>query len=190
MQAGAGLAHGLDGPGKILGVVHRIVHAEDRDARLGGAIDEAANQVLLDRLRADEEPAAQRHAERRVRGAAAQIADALPGALDAALHRAVEAATAGHLKHVEARGIEQLADLKLERGGHTAGDLLLRENAQRGVDETCHQLKRLAAGQPGALGARDVLGLARVDTDAVALVHKQRHLHDCAGLERGGLHHV
>ena len=48
------LAGASDDEGReILGVVHHVVHAEDRNARLGRAIDEAANQVLLDGLRAD-----------------------------------------------------------------------------------------------------------------------------------------
>ena len=62
VQTGARLAHSFSRPNEILRIVHRIVHAEDRNARLGSTVDETTNQILLNRLRADEEASAQSHA--------------------------------------------------------------------------------------------------------------------------------
>ena len=49
---------------EIRHVVQRVVHPKDVDAALGGARDEPADEVALERARADEEPAAESHAER------------------------------------------------------------------------------------------------------------------------------
>ena len=68
-------------------VVERVVQAEDVDAVLGRARDEAPDDVGRDRLRADEETAAERDPER-CRRPCVDRADPLPRALDAAAHRA------------------------------------------------------------------------------------------------------
>ena len=70
-------------------VVERVVQAEDVDAVVGRAGDEAADDVGRDRLRADEEAPAQGDPERR-RRAGVERADALPRALDAPTHGGVE----------------------------------------------------------------------------------------------------
>ena len=70
VQAAARLAHGRGGRLEVLHVVQRVVQPEDLDAALGRAEDEAAHQVVGQRPRADQEPAAQRHLQRRRRGSA------------------------------------------------------------------------------------------------------------------------
>jgi hypothetical protein len=49
------------------------VKAEDVDAVRGGGRDEAADEVVVDRTRADEEATAQREAERRLDAALSRI---------------------------------------------------------------------------------------------------------------------
>ena len=85
------------------------MQAEDLDAALGRARDEAAGEVAADRARADEEAAAERQRERCL-GAGLQRPDALPGALDPAAHGAVEDPAAGDLQVGEARSIEELGE--------------------------------------------------------------------------------
>ena len=83
VQAAARLAHGRRRRGEVLDVVQRVVQPEDLDAALGGAEDEAAHQVVGQRPRADQEPAAQRHLQRRLASSARlSAADPLPRALD------------------------------------------------------------------------------------------------------------
>ena len=90
-EAGVELAAGggdrLAGLAQVRDVVQRVVQAEDVDPALGRGGDEAAHEVAADRPRADEEAAAQRHRERRLR-ARLERADPLPRALDAAAHGA------------------------------------------------------------------------------------------------------
>ena len=190
MQARAGLAHSLSRPNEILRIVHRIVHAEDRNARLSGTVDETTNQILLNRLRTDEEAPAQSHAQWCLGGALFEVANALPRTLDATIDGAIETATARHLKDVKTGAVEQLAGLKLKRGWDATGARFLRQKAQRGVDETSHQKQRVAIRQAERLRARHVTTLAGVDFDRVALVDEERNLNNGAGFERGGLHHV
>src|SRR5213596_410201 len=82
-------------------VVERVVEPEDVDAALRRRGDEAPYEVGADRPRADEEPATKGERQRSLR-AAADGADPLPRALDAALDREVEAAAAGDLQVGEA----------------------------------------------------------------------------------------
>ena len=65
-------------------------------------------------------------------------ADALPGALDAAPHGAVEAAAAGDLETGEARLVELRRELVETRGGDALGERLLGEEPDRRVDELRH----------------------------------------------------
>ena len=69
---------------QIRDVVQRVVQAKDVDAALGRGSDEAADEVAADRPGADEEAAAQRERERRLRPRP-ERADPLPRALDPAL---------------------------------------------------------------------------------------------------------
>ena len=71
--------------------------------------DEAAHEVAADGPRADEEAAAQRQSERRLR-ARLDRADALPRALDAAPHGRVEDAAAGDLEVGEPGAVEDLGE--------------------------------------------------------------------------------
>ena len=77
----------------------------------GGARDEPPGEVAADGTRADEEPAANGERERRLRPRL-QRADALPRALDAAAHGAVEDAAAGDLEVREARPVEDLGEAR------------------------------------------------------------------------------
>ena len=117
----------------------------------------------------DEERAAQRHRERRAGRALLDRADALPGALDAARDRGAEAAAAGDLERVVARARRaRSATSSRPRGGHAALERLLGQQAEGGVDQPGH-------GAAARLRASDVAALARVDPDAVADVHEERH---------------
>ena len=118
-------------------VVERVVQPEDVDAAVGRDGDEAADDVDADGPRADEEAAAERERERRLRPRLDR-ADPLPRALDAALDRAVEAASAGDLEIGEPGRVEDLGDPQQLRGRHRAGERLLPEQAQRRVDEPRH----------------------------------------------------
>ena len=132
----------------------------------------------LGRPRADQERAAQRHHERRPRGAAAVQADPLPRALDAAHDGLAEAAAAGHLERVVADLVQLRSELEQPAGRDAPGERLLPQQAERRVDESGHGVTS---------GARDVAAFARVDLDPVAHVDEQRHLHVRARLERRGL---
>ena len=82
------------------------MQAEDVDAVLRRRRDEPPREVGVDRARADEEAAAQREPERRL-DAGLEGADALPGALEAALDGRVEAAAARDLEIGEAGAVEE-----------------------------------------------------------------------------------
>src|SRR5439155_10724643 len=109
------------GLAQIRDVVERIVETEDVDPVCGGGRDEAADEVVVGRPRADEEAAAQREPERRLR-AGLQGADALPRALDPAPDGAVEAASARDLEVREARPVQDLGDAKLVCGRQSTGE--------------------------------------------------------------------
>ena len=102
-----GAPDGLGGLPQIADVVQGIVQPEHVDAASGRACHEAPDDVVGDGPRADEEAPAQSHPER---GGAtrADRADALPGALDAASHGAVETPAARDLH--AARSAADLAD--------------------------------------------------------------------------------
>ena len=100
--------------------------------------DEAAHEVDAERPRADEEAAAERERERRLR-ARLERPDALPRALDAAPDGAVEDAAAGDLEVGEARRVEDLGDSG--SSGHPPG----RRPAQQAM--SCHEL---APSEPSA----------------------------------------
>jgi hypothetical protein len=122
---------------KVRHVVERIVEAEDVDAVLGCTGDEAADDVGADRPRADEEPPAERDAERR-RDPPLDRADALPGALDAAPNGGVEHAASRDLETREPGSVEDLRDTEHLGGRQLAGKRLLREQPDSGVDQPRH----------------------------------------------------
>ena len=97
VELAPGRDHGLGGGPQVRGVVERVMEPEDVDPALGGARHEAADEVVADRPRADEEAAADRKGKRCLR-ARLERADPLPGALDPALDCAVEAAAARDLE--------------------------------------------------------------------------------------------
>ena len=99
--------------------------------------DEAAGEVGVDRPRADEEAAAQREAERRL-DARLERADPLPRALDAALDRRVEVASARDLEVREPRAVEDLGEPELLRRGNAPSERLLPEQANGRVGERRH----------------------------------------------------
>ena len=132
-----GVPDRVGGLTEVREVVERVVEAEDVDAATRGARDEAAHEVGRDRPRADEEAAAQRHAERR-RAARADRPDPLPRALDSAANGAVEAASAGDLEAREAGLVELGRELVQPRRGDALGERLLREEPDRRVDELRH----------------------------------------------------
>ena len=91
---------------QVLDVVQRVMQAEDVDPAFRRARDEPAREVASDRARADEEAAAERHAERRLRSRL-ERPDPLPWALDPAPYRAVEDASAGNLERGEPGTVEE-----------------------------------------------------------------------------------
>ena len=150
-QAGVELAAGRgDGLGRdpeVARIVERIVEPERVDAARGGARDEPADEVVARRARPDEEAAAQGEHQRRPRPGANRP-DPLPGALDPAPHRRVEGAAAGDLEVGVAGAVEDLRQAEELGGRHRPGERLLREDADRGVDELRHQ-RRTLAGKGG-----------------------------------------
>ena len=122
---------------QVVDVVQRVVQTEDVDAALGGARDEATGEIAADGARADEEPAAEGERQRRLRPAL-QRADALPRALDAAAHGAVEHAAAGDLEVGEPGLVEDLRKPEDVGRRHASGERLLAENANRRVDKARH----------------------------------------------------
>ncbi len=132
-----GLAHGGDRADEVVDVVQRIVQAEDVDARLGRAQDEAAHEIGVGRARADQERAPQRHHERR-RRARLERADPLPRALDRSLDGAREAAAARHLERGVPGVVEILGEAQDARGRDAPDERLLREQPDRRVDEASH----------------------------------------------------
>ena len=113
------------------------MEAEDVDAVLGRARDEAADDVAADGPRADEEAAAERDAERR-RDAPLDRADALPRTLHAAAYRGVEDAAPRDLEAGEARAVEDLRHAEDFGRRQLAGEGLLREQPDRRIDELGH----------------------------------------------------
>ena len=137
LEVAIGGRDGLGGLAQVGHVVEWVVEAEDVDAVLRRRGDEAAREVGVDWSRADQEPAPEGEAERRLR-AGLQRTDALPRALDSALDGRVEAPAARDLQVGEARFVEDLGQPQLLGGGHPAGERLLSEQANRGVGEHRH----------------------------------------------------
>ena len=127
----------LAGLDQVRDVVERVVEPEDVDPVVGRAGDEPAHDVGGDRARADEEATAQGEAER-CRRARVDRADPLPGALDGAAHGRVEDAAARDLEVREAGPVEDLGDPQHLAGGQLAGERILREQADGGVDDLGH----------------------------------------------------
>jgi hypothetical protein len=126
-------------------VVQRVVEAENVDPALGRRGDEALDEVGPDRSRPGEEAAAERHCERGLR-ARAERADALPRALDAALHRRVEAPAARDLEVREPGGVQDLGETKLLCRRHHAGERLLAQEPNCGVHQRRHLAQEPIAG--------------------------------------------
>ena len=84
-----------------------------------------------------EEPAAERQAERR-RRARVDRADPLPRALDGEPDGRVEHAAARDLEVREAGRVEDLGDPQHLAGRELAGERILREQANGGVDDLGH----------------------------------------------------
>ena len=122
---------------QVRDVVERILEPEDVDAALGRARDESPREVAADGARADEEAAAERHPERRLR-AGFQRTDPLPGALDAAPDRRVEDTPSGNLEIREAGAVENLGEPEQVGGRDPPGQRFLAEQADRRIDERRH----------------------------------------------------
>ena len=122
---------------QVRDVVERVVQTEDVDAVFGRTRHEAPHDVARDRARADEEASTQRDPERR-RHAGLDRANPLPRALDTTPHGCVEDASSGHLQTGEARAVEDLRHTQDFRRRQLAGERLLREQADRGVDQLRH----------------------------------------------------
>src|SRR5207244_11414048 len=129
-EAGVELAAGrgdrLPRLAQVLDVVQRVVQAEDVDAVFRCARDEPPREIASDRPRADEEAAAERHAERRLRPRL-ERPDPLPGALDPAAHRAVEDASAGNLERSEPGTVEKRCQVEEVGRRYAPGQGLLAE---------------------------------------------------------------
>ena len=127
----------LAGLAQVRDVVERVVEPEDVDPVLGRRRDETPHEVRADGARADEKAAAQSEPERR-RRPSLQRPDALPRALDAAPDGRVEDAAAGDLEAGEAGRVEHLGEPQELGRRHLAGERLLREQANGGVDQPRH----------------------------------------------------
>ena len=99
--------------------------------------------------------------------------DALPRAFDSAADGSVEHPAARDLEVREPRMVEDLRDPEDLPGRQLPREWLLREQADRGVDDfgiRCGSFAALGVRRrrPAPSGARDVAGFARVDLDPVA----------------------
>ena len=94
---------------QVRDVVQRVVEAEHVDAVRGGGGDEAADEVVVDRTQADEEPPSKGQSKWGL-DARLERADPFPRALDSTPDRAVETAAARHLEVGEAGPVEDLGD--------------------------------------------------------------------------------
>src|SRR5439155_10407765 len=110
---------------------------EDVDAVLRGGGNEAADELGLDRARADEEAAAQRHPERRL-DTSLECAQPFPRALDPAPDGTVEDAAAGDLEVLEAALVEDFGDVEQLGGRQPPGERILSEQPNRRVGERRH----------------------------------------------------
>ena len=113
------------------------MEAEDVDPAFCRARNEPAREIASDGARADEEAAAERHAERRLRPRL-ERPDPFPWALDPAAYRAVEDASTGNLERGEPDPVEELCELQQLGGRHAPGQRLLAEQADGRVDELRH----------------------------------------------------
>ena len=136
-ELGARIGDRLGGLAQVRDVVQRVVEPEDLDAVLRRRGDEPADEVRVDRMRADEEAAAQRHRERRLEPVAERT-DPLPRALDAAPDGGVEHAAARNLEVAEAGVVEDLRDAKQVGRRNALGERVLSEQANGRVDERGH----------------------------------------------------
>ena len=150
LQLLAGCEHGVGRRAQVVDVVHRIVEAEDVDAVGRRAGDEAADDVVLDRMRADQEATAKCKCQRRL-GAHLDRADALPGTLHAAPDRRLEAAATGDVQIGEAGAVEQLGKLVQVARGDAPGQRLLTEQANRGVYKCRHLATESLVDRPRGL---------------------------------------
>ena len=137
VELASGGDHRLGGDAQVPGIVQGIVEAEDVDPARRCAGHEPAHEVVADRPRAHEERAADCQHQRGLR-AGLDRPDPLPGALGSAADRGVERASAGDLEVGVAGAVEDVREPQQVGGGHRAGERLLREQADRGVDEPWH----------------------------------------------------
>ena len=147
VELAAGADDRLAGFAEVRDVVQRVVQAEDVDPVVGRAGDEPPHDVGRDGLRADEEPAAERDAER-CRRPGVDRADPLPRALDAAPHGCVEDTAARHLEAGEPGAVEDLGDPEDLAGRDAPGKRLLREQPDGRVEEPRHGGSLLASRNP------------------------------------------
>ncbi len=155
---------------QVRDVVQRIVQPEDVDPVLRRGCDEAPRELAADGTRADEEPSAQRETERRL-DARVDRADALPRALDAPAHCAVEDPSAGDLEVGEAGAIEDLGEPQHLRVRNPPRERLLPEQPDRGVDELRHQkgpYRRKDVRSTTVHGLRTVLFAAGILTPTIS----------------------
>ncbi len=98
----AGRLHRLDRADEIRDVVERVVDPKDVDPALRGAPDEPANEVVVERLGADEKPASKRDRKRRL-AASGQCANPRPRALDPTVDAGRKAPASGDLETAESQ---------------------------------------------------------------------------------------
>ena len=122
---------------EVRDVVERIVKPEDLDSVLGRARDEPSDDVARDGSRADEKTAAQGDPQR-CRDARLDRANALPRALDTTPDGRVEDAAARDLEACESSLVEDLGHTQDLPGRQRAGKGLLREQANRRIDQLWH----------------------------------------------------
>jgi len=97
----------LGGLTQVVDVVQWIVQPEDVDPALSSARYETAGEIAAHGARTDEEAAAQRKCQRRLRPGL-QSADPLPRALDTAANGSVEHAPARNLQVRKTGSVEEL----------------------------------------------------------------------------------
>jgi hypothetical protein len=137
MKRAACARDGGAGLPEVRDVVQRVVQAEDVDPVLRGARHETADDVAADRARPDEEAAAERDPEGvETRDLMARIRS--HGLSTRRPNGGVEHPSARDLEARESRAVEDLRHAEHLRRRELASERLLREQADRRVDELRH----------------------------------------------------
>jgi len=107
---------------EIAQIVHRVEHAEDIDAVVGGLLHEGPHHIVGVIAVAQQVLPAQQHLDARIRQCLAQFAQTFPRVFAQETHAGVEGGAAPGLERPEADRIELAADRQHVLRAHAGGD--------------------------------------------------------------------